>query len=349
MQCLKLILTGIALMFVLSMGLYGIFESKDINQFPTPSIPTSKRINSENILNLKTLRDLNLLSTATEAVWTSDSNFLVLGYPNGEVQIIDLGGSEKTILEADHKNGITSLTLSQDNSLLATADVNGVINIWSLDNNEVIRQLENIDEKGFETVLATFFRPNNQSILFVTMGGILQEYSLIDGEFIKKLSFQHDQPRFAIASTVFSPDGTQIATMTHWLVVQVWDIENDIKLFDLGEYTADVWTLDFSSDGKILASGSDDNMIRLWDVTKGILIHTLEGHKDYVRTVRFNPTNDLLVSSGLDHTIRFWDVLSGEEIYRLEMDKKVFDIVFSPNGKILAIIHEEGISLLYVP
>ena len=76
---------------------------------------------------------------------------------------------------------------------------------------------------------------------------------------------------------------------------------------------------------------------------------TLTGHKGLVRSVSFSPDSKLLASSSNDHTVRLWDLTSGKEIHSITNPYEEYSaVVFSPDGKMLAIVGRLGITFVRV-
>jgi WD40 repeat protein len=99
----------------------------------------------------------------------------------------------------------------------------------------------------------------------------------------------------------------------------------------------------FSPDGRYLAVGYWDGVVKVWDLADGTLVRTFYGHVDYIYALLFSLDSRILITSSYDRTIKFWDLQTGEEIYWLKLPGVANRMAFSPDGKLLAIITNDGV------
>src|SRR5262249_34321872 len=102
----------------------------------------------------------------------------------------------------------------------------------------------------------------------------------------------------------------------------------------------------FTPDGAALASGGSERGVRLWDTATGKQLNTLVGHQERVTAVAVAPGGKVGATAGWDHGIRLWDAHTGKDLRRLDgtpnekllfgISKAVRDLIFSPDGKLLA-------------
>ena len=154
--------------------------------------------------------------------------------------------------------------------------------------------------------------------------------------------------RIRVPAVAFSPHSATLvgkSSETVWL----WDTNTSkqrgtLKIgYDFTEHA-------FSPDGRVLAVGTS----YLWNVLTGKQVLTLNEHAKYIRSIAFSPDGTLIATAGIlnedEYVIRIWDAKTGENlktITNLITPQKgrrlpVTDVVFSPDGKMLASIDAKG-------
>jgi len=154
----------------------------------------------------------------------------------------------------------------------------------------------------------------------------------------------------------FSPDGKRLAFNDPNHIIQVWDVASGKATMVLGQHTDFIKSFVFSPDGTRLASNGEP--IRLWDVTSGAQITVLTPQSDDgtasfgAWNITFSPDGKQLVAAGGDgnlYSIRSWDVSSGNQLETIPWQKSIKDeiytVVFSPNGKWIAIGGDKTVEL----
>ncbi len=142
-------------------------------------------------------------------------------------------------------------------------------------------------------------------------------------------------------------DGTRVAVLN---VSTLWVGDNTsgrtLQQFDHG--AEDISAIAVNSEGSRIATGGFDGLVHVWDVATGEEV-TQFAHGDRVWLLVFEPDGIRLASVGWDEQIEFsttrvWDISTGKELFKLaqEKDNMVFDVSFSPDGRLLAIASNNG-------
>ncbi len=115
-------------------------------------------------------------------------------------------------------------------------------------------------------------------------------------------------------------------------------------------HTAWITGFDVSHNGKYVATASVDFTIKIWDYRTKKELNVLTGHTGSVNAVRFSPDDSLIISGSNDTDIRIWKVSTGECIGILDtmFNRKVNDVCFSPDGRLIAGCSNNSIGVMDV-
>jgi WD40 repeat protein len=105
--------------------------------------------------------------------------------------------------------------------------------------------------------------------------------------------------------------------------------------------------LTFSPDGKILVTAGSDHAVRLWNVgTRQQIGEPIIASASDGNTVAFSPDGRILATGSYDKSVKLWDVGTRRQVGRtLTSDAMFPDLVFSPDGKTLAVVAAETVRL----
>lgn len=126
----------------------------------------------------------------------------------------------------------------------------------------------------------------------------------------------------------------------------LWDVNTGALLKSLTANTSKVLSVAFSPNGERLASGSHDGRVCLWDVDTGAMVWNAKKHDNPVLSVVFSSNHRYVASASVDGLISSWDVSTGVLLSAFVETANVTVIAFTPNGKRVATVLEEGERIL---
>ena len=116
----------------------------------------------------------------------------------------------------------------------------------------------------------------------------------------------------------------------------------------LSNHQGQVNGLLFTPDGRTLISSSLDRSTRVWDVLSGRELTTLHGLVGFA--IALTPNGQRLATGGElpESAVKLWDPMAGREVLSLPGKGEFFaQVVFSPDGSLLAAISLSGIANLW--
>jgi len=137
-----------------------------------------------------------------------------------------------------------------------------------------------------------------------------------------------------VRTVAVSPDGRRLATAGEDGTVGVWDMVSGQRLLTLTEQPL-TFAIAYSRDGTQLATACIDGTTRIWPIAAGELVPKLVEHPRRVFGVDFSADGRLATACG-DGIARIWDTGSGEQLLQMDFGAPVFDVAFSPDGRLLA-------------
>jgi len=170
----------------------------------------------------------------------------------------------------------------------------------------------------------------------------IKVWNAISGEEIISLAM----PESSVMSIVFSPDNKHIVSGNWEGTLDLWDLSSDAEPMIIGRDGPPIASVAFSPDGKRFISGGYDRTVRIWDAANGSEIMTLHGHGDLVTSVTFMPDGKRIISGGREGTIKLWDSTTGTELLSIGVQRGVYSVALSLNGKTIAAGTDDGSILL---
>ena len=236
---------------------------------------------------------------------------------------------------------INHVAYSIDGSLVATADEDGRVSLWSAEDGHHVRDVA----EGGAPLFGIDFAPDGKRLAWAGADRTIRVapiFAAMPGEGLIEMR-PFDPPLSAIDSE--APDLEAIRFLDdHRLLVAV-----DFRVFLLripsGEIEREfsgtegnVQSFALSGDGRrLLVSGWSETMARVWDLATGELQLSLKRHPQWVKGCGFSPDGRRIVTGCKDGVVRIFDAASGRELHSIVGHVgRIWDVCFHPSGRILS-------------
>jgi len=233
---------------------------------------------------------------------------------------------------------VSSVSVSQDGLLLATADSTPAVRIWNLATGKETHSLAlpNLETSSDWFNWIRFIRDSLQ-LLVTDTNGRMWLCDLFASKY-KQLASELN----GVAIAAVAPSGQVIAVATLYSSVLLWDLSQDrlLRVLEHEDGTSEhISCLRFTESGHTIArSKIRDNSIAVYEIGDSPRWRSLSGHEDTVLAIDYSSNGRFLASGARDNTVRLWDLTHDRETGLLHGEGNIVrDVAFSPNGSVLAV------------
>lgn len=325
---------------------------------------------SENgIDETKTKFSTNRTDVRVESMaFSPKGNYFAIGYEDGQTHLFNSSGVFISELKG-HGQRITSLSFSQDDSLLITGNGRGVVGIWNT-NGKLMDTLVIPRVYDIEVVISPdkkhlVVSSSQRRAKLITMEG--EELFNAEGFFrdLSERNFSSKGEFVALANNIYSlrsggSYGQIVQTLPDWIqnvhfsgkdldflalgynkIVQVWKRNYEWEVFaNLGGHTDRVVSAAFSPDGKSVVTAAFDLTVKIWPVDAEIASYYYDAGK-LLRPMIIEDSTYVITHKSKD--IYLWNAFTG---YKGYYGLPVTDVIAqSFDGKLLLTNEDEAANI----
>ncbi len=198
-----------------------------------------------------------------------------------------------------------------------------------------------------DAVFSVAYSPDGKYIATGSRDGTARIWNATTGQALTPLRGHQD----TVWNVTFSPDSKLALTASADQTAKVWTILNGLELRILREHRNRVLDAEYSGDGKRIITVSQDGTALVYDAATGETIYILADHTGWVTGGALNQDGTRAATASLDGTVRVWDLSECANnctaFDPLSLKAEGHDVVFSPDGKFIAIATADGRVLVY--
>ncbi|KAF8418716.1 WD40-repeat-containing domain protein [Tirmania nivea] len=180
----------------------------------------------------------------------------------------DKTSSSQDSMLGSHNSFVRAAAITTDGSIVASADDDGEIHLWSIQSGTKIHTLQG----HTDTIYVIDFSPDGQLLVSGNSDSTVRLWSVPRCELLHTFKGHTNWVRHV----AFSPDGEAIASASDDKTVRLWSVPDHKCLHIFQGHTNYVTRVSFSPDGFLLASGSRDKTMRFWSLSSRALLLNID-------------------------------------------------------------------------
>ena len=229
---------------------------------------------------------------------------------DGKIRRWNIGQGVGEVLCEAGNTPITAISVSADQSVLATIDAVGKILVFDAQSGELLWSppVEVQTEYSYSLKPRLALSADGRLLAAASVNDVLRVWNVPAKKLVMTMS------QINIHGVDLSPDGRFVAYGGIFESVYVREVASGkvVRSHPAGGRTS---VVQFSPDGTKIVSAHWDGSVRLLDWTSEESVRVLRGHLKGVKSVTFSADGNSLISLGSENTgdgVRFWDVETGE-------------------------------------
>ena len=214
---------------------------------------------------------------------------------------------------------VSAISFSYDGQWIATGNDDGTIKVWNVQQGRCLAEMARQTHARYLGVSRLAFSPNNQCLAVTgTHDAIVDIWNAESGTRLIQCygaSQIVSNSCGVIRPVAFSPDRWLLACLNPTDSISVWDLNADVCIATLTEYTGVAESLCFSLCGRYLAAGGRKGSVQVWDTNTWKMQGTASDYGALRISVSYSHDNVLHATGMSDDTAIVWDVKRGEKRY----------------------------------
>jgi WD40 repeat protein len=301
------------------------------------------------------------VSSVEDIAFSPDGKRLAVASFDSTVRVWDLEQGVETLVLKGHGlkgeyGSVNAVAFSPNGEILASGSNDQSTKIWDVSTGEEMHTLES---KDMGRVTSLTFSPDGTQLASASHGHHVELWNTTDFTVTHTL-VGHTHP---VRDLIFSHDGSMLASLSEDGTIRFWDTTTGEEKnrfdfqshFDRYSFVRGKYFIVFTPEDKILVSFSTDStdVLEISNVAGEIQVHSFFDDSDsyHNKEIAFNTDGTLFAL--VNPTLEIWNADNRGLLYSTELSEELYlrqkePVSFSPDGRFLAIIRRNTVSLFGV-
>merc|ERR1712232_859251 len=230
-----------------------------------------------------------------------DGRSIISGWSDGKVRtFLPQSGKLLYVINDAHKNGVTALAPTSDNSRVITGGMEGEVRVWRISKNTQQMDASLKEHRG--RVWCIRIRQDDSQAVSASSDG-----SCIVWDLATKTRSLCLFESTMFKSLIYHPDESQLLTTGSDRKIAYWDTFDGqaIRVLE-GSDEGELTTISMSRNGTYYVSGGAERLLKLWDYEGGVCKYIGVGHSGTITSAAISPDQTYIVSVGQEGAILIW-------------------------------------------
>lgn len=202
-------------------------------------------------------------------------------------------------------------------------------------------RLNGLPDEEVPVVSAVALQPGGQLVATAGDDHIVRLWDVRTGKLVRELGGHDDW----VTTISFCRDGSRLLTGGRDHRVIIWDAATGRQLGELGSHQQAITSIVFSRENDRVAITGFQSPLKVYDLATRKLLGQLACPCTDVRATAFSDDMRFLATAGRTGKLRVWDLQNGTRIDIQAIPRRVWQVLFTPDNKLLVGGEDEIISL----
>ena len=235
-------------------------------------------------------------SLDADGVWDSLSRHCARGKMTDALNVYTFVG---------HHDAVSSVVLSLDGSLAASAGRDQTIRVWNIDERKCVGVLEG----HYDWVRSLAMTSDSKFIVSGSWDRSVRVWNLATGQTVRKF----DEKVKSLTQIALNPQGRTVAIANGQGAVILWDVLANEVVGRFLAHQGSVNSIRFSRDGRLFVTGGDDNDISVWQLGNEEPFRTVKVHKSPVSQAILSLDGNRVLSADREGRIVLWNLAENKK------------------------------------